>query len=225
MKRLLLLLLLLSPLTLVEAATRYVPDQKTAALRAGPTAGYKIIKTLPSGTALEVLQVNQKAGFTQVRTSDGTRGWVQTRDLTDKPVEAPVIRDNLATLQKSLDEARAENDRLKQELAALAPGETDIIGRLHRLADENQRLNAEITRVRKIAEGSLNLDEQNRSLQERLVNLERDLQITRQERQALADSQQNTLFLTGAAILIGGLLLGWLLPVRPPLQRDSWRRL
>lgn len=221
MKRLLLFLLLLSPLTLVQATTRYVTDQLTAPLRAGPSATHKIVKMLPSGTALEVLQVNQKAGFSQVRTADGARGWMQNRDLMD----GPVIRDGLATVQKALDEARSENDRLKQELAALAPGETDIIGRLHRLADENQRLNAEVTRVRKIAEGSLNLDEQNRSLQERLVNLERDLEITRQERQALADSQQNTLFLTGAAILLGGLLLGWLLPVRPPLQRDSWRRL
>ena len=60
MKQLATLILLLSSLTAAHAETRWVSDQLVITLRTGQGNQYQILKTLPSGTKLEVLnQINE----------------------------------------------------------------------------------------------------------------------------------------------------------------------
>ena len=213
----LLLCLLLGLTSLVQAETvRYVNENAAAALRAGAGPRFKIVKSLPGGTAVTVLQVDEKKGFSMVRTQEGVSGWVATRELTD----TPSTRQRLAELQQNLERLKAENARLQQ-----AFGGADAASRYSQLLEENERLGQEVARLRKLTGGNFNLDEQNRILQERIVNLERDLQIAQQERQSLADSRQNTLFLLGAGVLLAGLVLGGLLPGRTTAKASSWREL
>jgi len=213
----LLLCLLLSLVAPVQAETvRYVNENASAALRGGAGPRFKIVKSLPGGTAVTVLQVDEKKGFSQVRTQEGASGWVLTRELTD----TPSTRQRLAELQQNLGQLKAENARLQQ-----AFGGGDVASRYSQLLEENERLGQELARLRKLTGGNFNLDEQNRILQERLINLERELQITQQERQALVDSRQNTLFLLGAGVLLAGLILGWFLPGRSVTKTGSWREL
>ncbi|MFO1430910.1 MAG: TIGR04211 family SH3 domain-containing protein [Candidatus Competibacteraceae bacterium] len=211
------LCLLLSLPSLVQAETiRYVNENAPAALRIGAGPRFKIVKSLPGGTAVTVLQVDEKKGFSMVRTQEGVSGWVATRELTD----TPSTRQRLADLQQNVERLKAENARLQQ-----AFGGADVASRYSQLLEENERLGQEVARLRKLTGGNFNLDEQNRILQERIVNLERDLQIAQQERQSMADSRQNTLFLLGAGVLLAGLVLGWLLPGRSAAKSSSWREL
>ena len=213
----LILCLLLSLVAPVQAETvRYVNENAPAALRGGAGPRFKIIKSLPGGIAVTVLQVDEKKGFSQVRTQEGANGWVLTRELTD----TPSTRQRLAELQQNLGQLKAENARLQQ-----AFGGGDVASRYSQLLEENERLGQELARLRKLTGGTLNLDEQNRILQERVINLERELQITQQERQSLIDSRQNTLFLLGAGVLLAGLILGWFLPSRSVTKTSSWREL
>ncbi|HJY42228.1 MAG TPA: TIGR04211 family SH3 domain-containing protein, partial [Steroidobacteraceae bacterium] len=79
------------------AATVYVSDQLTVPLRRGPSNSHKILHAgLPSGTALEVLGEDTAAGFTQVRTANGTEGWVPTQFLSNEPI----ARDRLAAANR-----------------------------------------------------------------------------------------------------------------------------
>ena len=98
-KVLLALLLVLGPLS-AFAATLYISDELTVPLRRGPSNGHKIINAaLPSGLALEVLGEDTAAGFTQVRTPNGTEGWVPTQYL----VNQPVAKDRLAAATKRIE--------------------------------------------------------------------------------------------------------------------------
>jgi SH3 domain protein len=211
------LIVLLGLVSPVQAETvRYVNENASAALRGGAGPRFKIVKSLPGGTAVTVIQVDEKKGFSLVRTQEGANGWVMTRELTD----TPSTRQRLADLQQNLERLKAENARLQQ-----AFGGGDVASRYSQLLEENERLGQELARLRKLTGSNFNLDEQNRILQERIVNLERDLQIAQQERQSLADSRQNTLFLLGAGVLLAGLMLGWLLPGRTAAKTSSWREL
>ena len=59
-----------------QNATAYVSDELTVPLRRGPSNGHKIINILQSGTQLQILGEDQAAGFSNVRTPNGTEGWV-----------------------------------------------------------------------------------------------------------------------------------------------------
>jgi SH3 domain protein len=222
MRKLLVLCLFLGVASAVQAETvHYVSDTLLTALRAGAGDRFKIVKMVPAGSAVTVLQVDEKSGYSLVRTSEGARGWILTRELMD----TPSARQSLPALQQDLERTKAENARLQQEIAKLAPGEGDIVSRYNQLLQENERLSQELARLRKLTTSNLNLDEQNRVLQERVVNLERELQIAQQERQALVDSRQNTLFLLGAGVLLAGLILGWILPGRSVARSHPWGEL
>jgi SH3 domain protein len=222
MKKLIVLSLLLCFTPLVQAETvRYVSDNLAAAVRAGAGDRFKIVRMLPGGSAVTVLQVDEKSGYSLVRPNEGMRGWILTRELID----TPSARQSLTSVQQALEQVKSENARLQQEIAKLAPGGGDILSRYQQLLEENERLGQELARLRKLTGSNLNLDEQNRILQERVVDLERELQIAQQERQSLADSRQNTLFLLGAGVLLAGLVLGWILPGRSGARSNPWGEL
>ena len=103
-KVLLALLLVLGPAS-AFAATMYISDQLTVPLRRGPSSNHKIINAaLPSGLALEVLGEDQAAGFTRVRTPNGTEGWVPTQYL----VGQPIARERLAAAAKRIETLEAQ---------------------------------------------------------------------------------------------------------------------
>lgn len=75
----------------------YVTDHILLGLHQGPAIDSPIIKSLPSGDAVKVL--TQRDGFTQIRSIDGTVGWVNSTYLmADKP--AHVLLQDLTDQQE-----------------------------------------------------------------------------------------------------------------------------
>jgi SH3 domain protein len=218
LKKLLMVLLLLVSAPLVQAETRYVSDRLETPLRAGAALRFKIIRMLPSGTALTVLQTDAGKGYSLVRTPEGTQGWIATQDLMD----TPSARDTLSGIQQELEKTRTENALLKKQLNLISAPGSDPNTSLSQLIAENERLSQELAAIHKIQGGEINLNEQNRALQERVVKLERELQLVQQENQSLADNNSNTLFLLGAGVLLGGILLGMILPGLRRKKRERW---
>jgi SH3 domain protein len=218
LKKLLVVLLLLFSVPLVQAETRYVSDRLETPLRAGAALRFKIIRMLPSGTALTVLQTDTGKGYSLVRTPEGTQGWIATQDLMD----TPSARDILSGIQQELEKTRAENALLKKQLNLISAPGSDPNTSFSQLIAENERLSQELAAIHKIQSGEINLNEQNKALQERVVKLERELQIVQQENQSLADNNSNTLFLLGAGVLLGGILLGMILPGLRRKKPERW---
>jgi len=213
-KRLAIFLLVLALPVLVQAAeTRYVTDHLIITLRSGQGSQYQIIKTLPSGTPLEVLETTD-GGYSRVRTPDGAEGWVLSRYLS----EEPIARDRLEKAQKQLERLKTGNRKLRTQLAELRKQAAELQAERDRLRSENARLTSELKHLREVAAKPIELEAQNRTLKQQNVSLEKELQLVRQENQALQNSTQRDWFIAGAGVLLGGLLLGLILP------RIRWRR-
>lgn len=195
------------PLAVQAAAeTGYVTDRLEVPLRAGQGSQHKTVKLLPSGTALTILDQNGKTGFSRVKLDSGEEGWLPTRFLSAEPV---------ARIQ--LEAVLEENRRLKAELAASRPGANGGGGPSAPQA-EIERLKTELIAVRQASANVLQIQDERDRLQERVIQMERELETTRREKNALAGDYRQNWFLIGAGVLFGGILLGVFLP------RLSWRK-
>ena len=122
MKHLIIPLMLLLGTGPALAETRYVTDIFQVTLRSGKSTQNEILRMLPSGTALKVLEVDQSSGYTRVSTPGGKEGWVLTRYLMDLPsARARLNRSNtkLAKLEQEL-------NQLKSELKTVSTGKGKI---------------------------------------------------------------------------------------------------
>ncbi len=105
---LILALIIVSPQLAIGADTRYVSDKLIITMRSGAGGDYKILKTLHTGTPVEILEEGDK--YYKVRTKDTTEGWVLKQYITAEIPKAAII----SGLKKKLERSKA---RLKDEVA------------------------------------------------------------------------------------------------------------
>ena len=108
MKHLIIPLMLLLGTGPALAETRYVTDIFQITLRSGKSTQNEILRMLPSGTALKVLEVDQSSGYTRVSTPGGKEGWVLTRFL----MKEQAARERLAAAEKRAAELELENRKM-----------------------------------------------------------------------------------------------------------------
>jgi SH3 domain protein len=207
-------LLFLLPAMEASAQSVWVSDQFEVMLRTGPSTSNAIERMLPSGTSLEVLEVDGDAGYSRVRTSAGTEGWVLTRYLMNEPS----AREQLATLTQRLTSANSQGSSLTSQLDAVQ-GEYDAASRqIATLEREKGRLEQELAEIKRTAANVLAIDEQNKSLREQLANAEIQAATLEQQNRELTGQTTRYWFMTGALVLIVGMILGIWLP------RIRWQR-
>jgi SH3 domain protein len=215
-KVLLALLLVLGPLS-AFAATMYISDQLTVPLRRGPSNGHKIVNAaLPSGLALEVLGEDRAAGFTQVRTPNGTEGWVPTQFLVDQPV----AKDRLAAATKRIETLEAQLKSTRENFQDVRGARTEVESRAAQLTKENQRLQTELAEIRRVSATAITQFQENKQLKTDNASLQTQVtQLTEQVR-TLERNAMLRWFLAGGALVLLGLVLGAWIKSRP--KRSSW---
>lgn len=199
------------------AGYQYVSDQLIITLRKGKGNTFQILKTLPTGTRLEVLETTDE-GYTRVRTSDGTEGWVRSQYLMDEPTAAIQLEEvsrKLGNLQEQHDKMSSTLSEVQAERAQLATERDEL---LKKVEDAEARL----AHLNEVAARPIVLDRENRELQQKNLALEKELQILNQENQALKDRAKREWFIAGAGVLLGGLLLGMLLTRIRWKKQSSW---
>ena len=215
-KVLLALLLVLGPLS-AFAATMYISDELTVPLRRGPSSGHKIVNAaLPSGLALEVLGEDRAAGFTQVRTPNGTEGWVPTQYL----VNQPVAKDRLAAATTRIETLETQLKSIRDNYQDVRGARTEIESRASELTKENQRLKTELAEIRRVSATAITQSQENKQLKTDNESLQAQVtqlsdQLRRLERNAML-----RWFLAGGALVALGLVLGAWIKSRP--KRSSW---
>jgi SH3 domain protein len=215
-KVLLALLLVLGPLS-ASAATMYISDELTVPLRRGPSNGHKIINAaLPSGLALEVLGEDSAAGFTQVRTPNGTEGWVPTQYLSNQPS----ARDRLAAANKRIETLEAQLKSTRENFQDVRGARSEIEGRANELAKENQKLQTELAEIRRVSATAITQFQENKQLKTDNASLQTQVtQLTDQVR-TLERNAMLRWFLAGGALVLIGLVLGAWIKSRP--KRSNW---
>jgi SH3 domain protein len=188
------------------AATLYISDQFTVPLRRGPSNSHRILhQGLPSGTALEVLGTDDAAGFTQVRTTNGTEGWIPTQYLSSQPI----ARDRLAAADRRVESLEAQVKNLRTS-----------DGRANELAKQTDKLQTELTEIRRISATSIANHEENKQLKSSNETLQKQVaQLSDRVRQLERNVMLKSL-LGGGGLVLLGLLLGAWIKSRP--KRSSW---
>ncbi len=201
----------------IAANYNYVSDQLVITLRTGQGNTYQILKTLPTGTRLEVLETTE-TGYSRVRTNDGTEGWVRSQYLMDKPTAAM----QLEHTSRQLEQLKEQNDKLRDTLSQVQKERADLSAERDDLLKQKQEADKELTHLNEVAAKPVMLDKENRELQQKNVALEKEMQILNQENQVLKDRSRRDWFIAGAGVLLGGLILGLLIPRLRLKKRSSW---
>ncbi len=197
--------------------TRYVSDQLEVTLRTGPSTRNAIVRILTSGTELEVLETDAESGYSRVRVG-AAEGWVLTRFLDSRPV----ARDRLQVAERQLAAAREELASTKDQLASLEESLTTTQRKLQDAEGANTEMAAELNDVRTASASAITLRDQNKSLRQRVIDMERELNRVAMENRELASRANREWFVIGAAVLIVGILLGIIAPRLKPRRRSSW---
>jgi len=207
-------LLILLPAAQAAAQSMWVSDQFEVMLRTGPSTSNAIERMLPSGTSLEVIERDNEAGYSRVRTAAGTEGWVLTRYLMNEPS----AREQLASLTSRLTSAAAEGSSLESQLAAVN-SEYDAAGRrIATLEREKGQLEEELAEIKRTAANVLSINNQNKQLRDQLANAEIQAATLEQQNRELTGQTTRYWFMTGALVLVVGMILGIWLP------RIRWQR-
>ena len=200
-----------------QAKTQYVSDHLVITVRTGQGAQYQIIKTLETGTHVEVLETTD-TGYTQVRTPDGVEGWVRTQYLIDEPVAKEKLERAMSQLAKTKEALK----KLKDSYANLNKEHQELTKLQTTLSSDKKTLDAELARLNEVAKKPIILDRQNKELLERNVSLEKDLQRLNQENHSLKDRSKREWFIAGALVLFGGIVLGLIIPKLRRRKTSSW---
>ena len=202
----------------VGAETRYISDVLHVPLRSGPSSEHRILHWgLRSGTALEVLGEDESAKFTQVRTGDGTEGWVPSQYLVNEPIaqdrleaaEAQIERlegmvgDDVSTLAAQLEQAR-------KEAASNAEAAATILG-----------LESELAQVRHVSASAIATQQENVELAETNAELRRALDDLRAQAEQREGRFELGWMLAGGGLVLVGFLIGAWVASRSR-RRSSW---
>ena len=198
--------------------TLYVSDTLEITMRSGKGTSYGITRMLRSGTQVEVLEVDKKSGYTQVRTKTGKTGWVLSRFL----MKTPAARDRLAAAEKQLAELELENRKIETAMTALKDEKAKLSKNLGSLDTESRKVSQELAEIRRTASSALAIDSENKELKGRVVALERQLQTVQQENEGLKDRTARDWFMVGAAVVLLGIIVGLIIPRIRWRKKSSW---
>lgn len=216
-KPLLIALVIVLPLSAL-AETRYVTDEVKITLRTGESASHRIERMLPTGTPVEVLSVNPETGYSHVRVGD-TEGYVLTRQL----LREPPARDRLAALQAKVAQLSQAPSQLQQELE-------DLTTRFHQLSSSHTKLQAmkqevdqNYAALQLTASDAVQIASERDALRKQVADLTREAADLKLRTQELENNNLQRWFLTGAGVVVGGILLGLILPnLKLRRRRSKW---
>jgi len=213
----LLFLITLIP-SVVLAENAYVTDEFEVTMRSGPSTQNAILRMLASGTTVEVVEADEETGYTTIKTASGIEGYVLSRFLMNQPA----ARDQLAGMRQQVSNLRQRN----QELAAREKKATASRDELRQERDSllkgNENKDTELANIRRVSANAIDINSQNQELQTTLQTMNHRLQAQTSEIQELKDGRNRDWFMAGAAVLIGGILLGLILPKLRMRRRSSW---
>lgn len=197
-----------------QGEARWVTDEFEITMRKGKDSRQAIIRMLPSGTRVELLESDREAGYSYVRTSRGAEGWVLNRYLLRSP-PARVTLPNLETRLKSSEEKRNE---LVRQVRELTDEKNALQKQVRQLEGSGEGLESELDNMKRLSANVIKIDEQNKSLQLRLTENERILEELEAENRRLSSRANREWFVIGGFVVMIGFVAGLIIP------RIRWRR-
>jgi len=206
----------------VSAQTvRYVTDSLRLETRQGPNTSFRITRMLSSGDRVTVLEEDAQAGYSRIALDDGSEVWILTRFLMDEPA----ARAQLADAVEKFDREREIARDLASQLETLDQAAGEIEQNRSELARDKKLLQTELAQIKQAVADPLAIKERNRSLNEQIEALAADLEAARQRNRALKERSERDWFIAGAGVLLGGMILGLVIPKIRWKRRRGWGEL
>ena len=217
-KSLLMFSLVVAASTLQAAEVKYVTDVFEVTMRSGTSTANSIVRLLPSGAAVTVLEDDLASQYSLVETEDNKQGYVLTRFLMDSPAAKEILQDvrsRYEQQQSLLDEQQTEIEQLKE---TLQQEQTDSQTLKTTLRASEQ----ELSEVRDAAQNTLNILDQNKRLQTVVNQLREEKTLLSDTNAELSDSTQIDWFVRGAAVSLIAFIIGILVTRIRWRKKDSW---
>ena len=201
------------------AQKAYVTDSLRITLRTGPSVDNKIITMLPSGQVVEVLETSGEWSRVQILEGEEItqEGWVLSRFLMNRlPWEVRVnalteennrLKEKLTTVEKEL----SETTRLSRELA----------GKLKNTSAALAKVEKDFKSLKQGAADYLALRTKHESVRSELETSRKNLRKVTRENEELRSSQRIKWFITGASVVVFGLIFGLILGKKQRRRRSS----
>ncbi|MDC0470162.1 TIGR04211 family SH3 domain-containing protein [Candidatus Pseudothioglobus singularis] len=202
------LLLALMLLTLRVSAESYVyiTDQLDLPIRSDKSFGNNIIRLLPSGTELSLLQSTED-GWAQIQFDD-TIGWIKSFYLSPDPA----AREKLKKLTRTdnankllISKLSGEKEELEGQLLSVKQENTDLIV-------QSSKSQAEKEHIEQIYQDALKLEHENEKLIQEKLQLKAELQLSVNNTQIQKDTSSRNWFIVGAIVLFFGMIIGFIVP-------------
>lgn len=197
--------LLLFPSAWAEEQTAYVTDTFQVTLRVGPGVEYRIVAMPNSGQAVDILEAQEEWCHVRLQGTSAQEGWILTRHLLRNRLPWALQVENW---KKETTRFREKVPQLEKDLQASDLREKALSAELKKTQEERDQIRREYDSLKKGAAGYLELQDSHQQAQSRLEELQGLYEKVRRENETLASSLQTRWFLTGALVLLCGLMIG-----------------
>lgn len=201
-----------------QAEERYVTDDLGITLRSGQGSSYRVLKTLSSGTSVEVLSDDEESGYSHVRAPDGTEGYALTRYLTGTTPSQVRVE----SLEQELAKLREDPNNLRDKLTELQSEYQSLKLRYDSLEFENVQLSQRMEAIRDNAANTVALLNERDEAIQRANRLSTELDELRVRNRELENHSDKKWFMAGAGVLVLGMLIGVILPRIGTRRRKGW---
>ncbi len=205
--------------TAAIAKTAYVTDELKITLRSGESPTHRILKMLPTGEAVTILSTNSGSGYSKVRTQAGAEGFVLTRQL----VNQPVARDRLVSLENEVKALKAAPGELSSRLATATEQLQTLTKQYEELKGAKTQVDQEFTALQRTSSNAVRIANERNELRKQVASLTREVEDIKQQNRELENKTAQNWFLIGGGVVVGGILLGLILPhLRVRRRKSSW---
>ena len=224
MKKLLLVILITFGISLISqdglAEKAYVMNPSKITLRKGPGVGEKIIAMLRQDEPVEVLKTEK--GWSHVRLLETKRqnreGWVVSGYLVTRvpwKVQTGLLKEENARLKEKL-------NKIEKEWSELTGEREELSGKLGKNRTILDTIRERYETLKKEASGFLKLKKKYEITKTKMETAQATTEKLTKENLVLKSSQRNTWFLTGAAVLLVGLIFGLIMGRQQKKRKSTY---
>lgn len=202
-----------------QATTVYVSDVQFVAIRQGQDNNSPAVERgIKSGTPLQVLEKSN--GYTKVKTPSGNVGWVADYFLSDDQVtreQVIQLQEQLTKLSQSKVDLNKQYDESQQNVAALTT-------QVSNLEKDKAQLTQQLASMKALTDKAKTIVEKNDNVAYQIDTLKQQLAAAKAQAKDKGDSNQQKWFAIGAGTLLGGVIIGILIPLtrRKKTSSGTW---
>jgi SH3 domain protein len=176
---------------------------------------------LSSGTRVTVLEEDAETGYSRVALDDGSEVWILSRFLMGEPA----ARAQLAQAREKFTRERDNARNLTGELETMGQTADELEQSKSALATDKKLLQTELAQIKQAAADTLAIQERNQNLDKQLEVVSTDLDAAKQRNRALKERAERDWFIAGAGVLLGGIIIGLVIPKIRWKRRRGWGEL